>query len=139
MSNKLDMVTLSACETGLGTFKQGEGVRSLAVSFLNAGTRSIVYSLWEADDQSTSTIMALFYRYLQEGKNKDEALVEAKKTFLLTCSPDKRHPYYWAGFVIAGDTSPLDSLFSKNQLYGALAVALLLMIYLFFYFKNKTK
>jgi CHAT domain-containing protein len=139
MSNELDLVTLSACETGLGTFKQGEGVRSLAVSFLNAGTRSIVYSLWEADDQSTSTIMALFYRYLQEGKNKDEALVEAKKTFLLSCSPDQRHPYYWAGFVIVGDTNALDNMISKNQLYGVLAVALLLVIYLFIYFKNKTK
>lgn len=139
MSNELDMVTLSACETGLGTFKQGEGVRSLAVSFLNAGTRSIVYSLWEADDQSTSTIMALFYRFLQEGKNKDEALVDAKKTFLLTCSPEQRHPYFWAGFVIAGNTNALDRVISKNQLYGVMAVALLLMIYLFFYIKNKTK
>jgi len=139
MSNEMDLVTLSACETGLGTFNQGEGVRSLAVSFLNAGSRSIVYSLWEADDQSTSTIMALFYRFLQEGKNKDEALVEAKKTFLLSCSPEQRHPYFWAGFVIAGNTNALDRMISKNQLYGVLAMALLLMIYLFFYFKNKTK
>lgn len=139
MSNNLDLVTLSACETGLGTFKQGESVRSLAGSFLHSGAGAVVYSLWRADDQSTATIMASFYSYLKEGNRKDEALNLAKKDFLKTCSPDQRHPYFWAGFVIAGNTGPVTAVFSKNQLYGAGIFIALLITLLFYNYKNKTK
>jgi CHAT domain-containing protein len=59
-----DLVVLSACETGYGQFKQGEGVMSLARSFMYAGVPSLVVSLWQVNDHSTAIIMQYFYNYL---------------------------------------------------------------------------
>lgn len=137
MTNNLELVTLSACETGLGDFKYGEGVKSLATSFLHSGSKSIVYSLWKADDQSTADLMGSFYKQLYEGKTKDEALHQAKKDFLVTGNPEQKHPYYWAAFVVAGDTSPIFEPGIKSIYYWAGGLLLLFGVYLFF--QNKTK
>jgi len=103
LSTNVDLVTLSACETGLGTFKDGDGLRSLGSAFLNAGAKSIVYSLWRVNDQSTSEILTSFYKYLKAGEAKDIALRKAKLDYLAQANPEERHPYYWSGFVSAGD------------------------------------
>ncbi len=137
MTNNLDLVTLSACETGLGDFKYGEGVKSLATGFLHSGSKSIVYSLWKADDQSTADLMAAFYKHLYAGEAKDKALHLAKKDFLMTAGPEQRHPYYWAAFVVAGDTSSIFEGEKNSIYYWAAGVLLLLGLYLFF--QNKTK
>ena len=137
MTNHLDLVTLSACETGLGDFKYGEGVKSLATGFLHSGSKSIVYSLWKADDQSTADVMGSFYKHLYNGETKDKALHQAKKDFLMTSSPEQRHPYYWAAFVVAGDTSPIFGRGINSIYYWAAGLMLLFGLYLFF--QNKTK
>ena len=77
-----DLVVLSACETGYGKFNQGEGVMSLARSFMYAGTPSLVVSLWQVNDQSTAIIMQLFYEKLEKGMPKDIALRQAKLEYL---------------------------------------------------------
>lgn len=137
MTNQLELVTLSACETGVGSIKKGEGVKSLASAFLNSGAQSIVYSLWKADDQSAADIMAFFYRHLFEGADKDKALQLAKKDFLRKCSPHQRHPYYWAAFVIAGNTDPITQPNTKIVLYGLAGILLCAGIYLFYHYKTK--
>ena len=102
------MVVLSACNTGYGQIRQGEGVVSIAQAFQYAGVPTALMSLWKVPDQSTSVIMQEFYRGLKKGLTKDRALTDAKRHFLKTVSdPNLKHPYYWAGFVLQGDTSSL--------------------------------
>jgi hypothetical protein len=67
------LAVLSACETGVGKYEAGEGVFSLARSFMYAGVPSIVMSLWKVNDQSTSQIMPLFYQNLSKGMEKSRA------------------------------------------------------------------
>lgn len=101
------MVVLSACDTGLGKLYEGEGPQSLASSFFRAGARSVLMSLWKANDLTTAEVMQLFYKHLRSGQSKDGSLRQAKLDFLENCSEIHAHPTFWGGFVIAGDTSPI--------------------------------
>ena len=104
----VDLVTLSACETGVGTLQKGEGVISLARAFFYSGAKSLVYTLWNINDTSSSSIMGSFYEKLADGMPKDLALQEAKKSFLEHNKETALvHPYYWSGFIIQGNTQPL--------------------------------
>lgn len=98
-----DLVVLSACQTGEGKLRQGEGLIGLTRAFFYAGTESIVASLWEVDDYSTAELFGKFYGYLHEGKSKGEALRKAKLDFIKEKNPRLRHPFYWAPFVIIGN------------------------------------
>ena len=105
-----NLVTLSACETGIGELHKGEGFLSLARGFFFSGTSSIASSLWKANDASTSTIMGDFYQHLSEGNFKGEALRKAKLSFLKNNSQNGwSHPYYWSGFLISGNNSPINN------------------------------
>ena len=103
------LVVLSACETGRGFYAKGEGVFSLARGFMQAGVPSVVMSLWQVNDQSTSELMPLFYKALSEKKSVSTALRQAKQEFLQTASLRFQHPFYWAGFVLLGDAHPIQS------------------------------
>jgi CHAT domain-containing protein len=98
-----ELVVLSACETGLGKLETGEGISSLGRSFLEAGARAVVISLWNVNDRSTSSIMTAFYRHLKTGDSVDEALRNAKLEYISKSEPEARHPYFWAGFVVFGE------------------------------------
>ncbi len=139
MTNQLDLVTLSACETGLGTYQAGEGVRSLATSFLNSGTKAIVYSLWNANDVSTATIMKEFYSQLAKGKEKSDALRIAKLSYLKDATPDSRHPYYWAAFSLAGNDQSIKKTYGRSRYITGIIVLLLLGIYIINQNKNQNK
>lgn len=104
---KAKLAVLSACNTGAGQLRKGEGVMSFARGFLYAGCPSIIMSLWEVDDQSGTKIMASFYKNLKKGKSKDEALRMAKLDYLNSVNSRKAHPHYWLSFVSIGDNSPL--------------------------------
>ncbi len=92
-----DLVTLSACDTGLGKIRNGDDVVGLTRGFLYAGSNTIVASLWEVDDQATSYLMQQFYADLKKG-NKGEALRQAQ----LATRKKFPHPYYWAAFELTG-------------------------------------
>jgi CHAT domain-containing protein/Tfp pilus assembly protein PilF len=96
-----DLVTLSACQTGLGQELSGEGLIGLTRAFLYAGAHSILASLWSVDDFQTMQLMKRFYSDLRSGKSKDEALRGVQMEFLGTRSASS--PYYWAGFQLIGD------------------------------------
>lgn len=102
-----DLVTLSACETGIGELQRGEGMASLARAFTFAGARTVVSSLWNVNDNSTMAIMDVFYQELSEGKPKNLALATAKRQYLEKNPGLLQHPFYWAAFISAGDYRPL--------------------------------
>jgi CHAT domain-containing protein len=96
-----DLVTLSACNTGLGRELKGEGLIGLTRAFQYAGARSILASLWSVDDFLTMQLMKRFYAELAHGRSKDEALRAAQLE--LAHSQSSSAPYYWAGFSLIGD------------------------------------
>ncbi len=98
-----DVVTLSACRTGLGKLLNGEGMIGLSRAFLYAGSKSVVVSLWNVNDGATASLMKAFYKNLQQEKSKDEALRQAKLELLKSEKRAWRHPYYWAPFVLIGE------------------------------------
>lgn len=98
-----DLVTLSACRTGLGQLLKGEGIIGLTRSFLYAGAESVVVSLWNVNDIATATLMKAFYKNLKQGMAKDDALRQAKLELIRGQQQAWRHPYYWAAFVLVGD------------------------------------
>jgi len=107
--SKVNLAVLSACNTGFGKIEKGEGVMSMARAFHYSGIPSVLMSLWKVPDQETKTIMMDFYRYLKKGKSKSEALRMAKLRYLdKNDNSDLAHPYYWSGFVINGNTDPLE-------------------------------
>jgi len=97
-----DIVTLSACSTGLGKLVTGEGILGLTRAFFYAGARNVVVSLWNVNDSATATLMESFYRNLRRGLTKSEALHRAKLSILHNSQLSWRHPYFWAGFVLEG-------------------------------------
>jgi CHAT domain-containing protein len=99
-----DLVTLSACDTGVGRLEGEEGVTDLADAFLFAGAKSVVASLWESDDQYTQALMQRFYQHLAEREDKAVALQQAKRDLLREYGGDVA-PFYWAGFVLVGEGS----------------------------------
>ncbi len=102
------LVTLSACNTGFGRIKEGEGVMSMARSFSSAGVGGVVMSLWPASDKSTPMIMSSFYRNLKEGKPVNVSMREAKLEYLSNASGKSRHPFFWGNFILIGDSSPIE-------------------------------
>jgi CHAT domain-containing protein len=96
-----DLVVLSACQTGLGQEVRGEGLVGLTRAFQYAGARSLVVTLWDVGDASTSVFMQAFYAALRDGSAKDEALRQG----IHALRSDRRWdaPCYWAAFVLIGD------------------------------------
>jgi len=102
------LAVLSACNTGAGKVVSGEGVMSFTRSFLYAGVRNILMTLWGVPDQASTTLIRHFYAELSEQVPKHQALQRAKLDFITQSLPSKAHPYYWAGYVTIGDVSPLE-------------------------------
>jgi len=103
-----DLVVLSACETGYGKFEQGEGIVSLARSFMYAGTPSLVVSLWQVNDLATALIMQLFYQKLADGLPKDIAMRQAKLAYIKRADNAAAHPAYWSPFIQLGDSRAVE-------------------------------
>jgi CHAT domain-containing protein len=125
---KAKMVVLSACKSGFGNFKNGEGIMSLARGFFYAGCPSVVMSLWDVEDMSATRIMKYYYRNLKLGKTKDKSLQEAKIRYLKESDPLTSHPHFWLGMIVIGNPDPL---FHGYEKYFLLLIGLILVILTF--------
>lgn len=131
-----ELVTLSACETGVGRVQRGEGVQSLARAFRQAGCPNLVMSLWQADDLATGQIMEKLYQKRAENTPQTAALASAKRVFL-TKTEDNRltHPFFWATFVRVGSIENTGlATFFPTIILAALAILAAL-----FYWYLKTR
>ena len=99
-----ELVVLSACETGLGEVKNGEGVFGLRRALQEAGAEAVLMSLWAVPDRETQELMTLFYKHWLSGQEKHlalrEAQLELRKRVKTQYGQDK--PFYWGGFVLVG-------------------------------------
>ena len=99
-----ELVTLSACDSGAGKLQGQEGISNLVEAFLVAGSRSVVASLWTADDTFARALMERFYQRLAQGENTSSALRDAKLDLLVRYG-EQVSPFYWAAFVAVGEVS----------------------------------
>jgi CHAT domain-containing protein len=127
------LVVLSACETGLGEVKNGEGVYGLRRALVLAGSESQVMSLWAVSDAATRDLMTDYYKRLQAGEGRTEALRQVQLTMIKSAAPtvalttgsaqhrelgieprqkappeDRSHPFYWASFIQSGEWRSLN-------------------------------
>jgi LPXTG-motif cell wall-anchored protein len=130
------MVVLSACETGIGELQRGEGIISLARGFSYAGAASIITTMWNIDDLSSSDIMVNFYRELKNEIPKDEALRNAKLNYLKKMGEGNRaHPLFWAAYVPVGNMEHLEA--DDYTFFILAGLALIGLVLIFIFRKNK--
>ncbi|MFO7843711.1 MAG: CHAT domain-containing protein, partial [Bacteroidales bacterium] len=99
-----DLTVLSACETGLGKIKKGEGLIGLTRALLYAGSKNIIVSLWKVADESTSDLMVDFYKNLLEEEREKQAFSHALQQAKLKMINEEKyaHPFYWSPFILIG-------------------------------------
>ena len=100
------LVVLSACDTGSGQVRTGEGVYGLRRALVMAGAESQIVSLWKVDEMVANRLFTEYYRALADGRGRGDALRSVQLQAL--SDPTLRHPYYWAAFVQGGAWSPVD-------------------------------
>ena len=101
---KSDMVMLSSCESGTGSYITGSGLIGLNRAFTYAGVKSLVMNMWKVDDKAAETVSVQFYKYLKQGMSKDEALRQAKLYYLNNINSD---PLKWGSYIVTGKITPL--------------------------------
>ena len=132
------LVVLSGCQTGAGIINKTEGPMSLARGFSYAGTKNVIASLWQTEDNSSSEIFRNFYGNLS-ANNFSSSLHKAKLSFLGNSSVAAASPYYWSGYIYIG--TPEESLAPQSPyklILIAVAASLLLMIG-YFIFKRRRR
>ncbi|MCL4298811.1 MAG: tetratricopeptide repeat protein [Anaerolineae bacterium] len=98
-----ELVVLSACETNMGQLSVGDDIVGLTRALIFAGAPTVITSLWNVDSAATEMLMVSFYHHWQEGLSKVEAL-QAAQAEVRAADPRWRSPYYWAGFILSGDS-----------------------------------
>ena len=124
-----DLAILSACNTGAGQLKKGEGILSLSHAFSYAGCPSILMTKWNVDEKTTMTIVEHFLRNIKNGMAKNRALADAKKTFIAEAPTELKDPYYWAGLQLIGDPSPIYGRGMQWWMWGLGLAIFALLIY----------
>ena len=100
------LVTLSACDTGIGEVKNGEGVYGLRRAFVLAGTETLVMSLWPISDYVTREMMTSYYKSLKQGLGRGESMRQLQLSMIQR--KGREHPFYWASFIQSGEWANLD-------------------------------
>ncbi len=139
-----ELVTLSACQTGLGQLIRGEGIEGLSRAFFYAGASSVLLSVWAINDQASYQLLERFYFHLRSSDTIMDALRKAKLE--LIDSGVLSHPYYWGGFIVTGEADRV--IFARRinkwiivtlSLCAGLAILILIMNYdktALLFFKN---
>jgi CHAT domain-containing protein len=110
-----ELVVLSACSTGQGEVRSGEGVYGLQRSLTVAGARSTLLSLWKVDDAATAEFMDRYYQRLKAGEGRSDALAAVQQEFhsgkvQSPSGTNWKEPYYWAAWQLVGDWRPIKGL-----------------------------
>ena len=129
------LFTLSACNTFFGKKNDGEGLSSMARSFIQSGAGSVVGSFWSVPDEISKSFMVRFYSKLKQGLTKDEALRETKIDFMTDdnlSSPLYRSPAFWSAWVVYGDTQQI-GYSDKGLLFLGMGL-MIAGVFLFFYY-----
>lgn len=100
------LVVLSACDTGVGEIRNGEGVYGLRRSFVLSGAESLIMSLWPVSDATTRELMSNYYKNLKQAMGRGAALRQVQLEILKR--PGRQHPFYWASFIHFGEWANLD-------------------------------
>ena len=133
-----NLAILTACETGKPSYQAGEGMISLAHAFNYAGSESILTSLWKVDERSTSEIIESFYKNINAGKPKDEALRLAKLDYINNTEGRTVSPKFWAGLVLMGDASPIE-ISNGIPLWQWLLIIGCVLLGIFFIIRHKKR
>lgn len=122
-----ELVVLSACNTGYGEVHRGEGSMSISRAFRYAGCPSIVMSLWKIPDEPTKELMVSMYTDLRNRETKRGALHNSKRSYIdAVQDPAMAHPYYWAGFVLMGESDAIEIKSPGKWMYLLVSAAVLL-------------
>ncbi len=107
-SNSKELVVLSACKTSVGNQIRGEGVFNFARGFINSGAKSVITTLWDVNEKSSSEIISQFYTNLASGNRKSASLRQAKLNYLdQHQNTSQASPFYWSAIVLTGNNSPI--------------------------------
>jgi CHAT domain-containing protein len=140
MRLETELAILSACETGTGALARGEGIMSLGRAFKYAGCPSIAMSLWKVNDQATHKIIQRFCEELKNGVPKDKAMQLAKLSYLEGNQDIIAHPYFWAPFIMLGNTQPLTNLpDGARWVLPAMSLLLLALLILVVWWQRQKK
>jgi CHAT domain-containing protein len=123
--DNVNLVILSACETGTGQLVKGEGLMSLTRAFSYAGCRNTIASLWKADDKSTAKISAHLHHYINNGESFADALQKARMDYLSEATGSLKLPAYWAHLRLIGG---FEQSKRGNVIYLIIGSALLIAI-----------
>lgn len=127
-----ELVTLSACNSGIGKIYDGEGVMSIAKGFAYSGAPNMIMTLWSVSDQATQLIMEGFYQHLKNGLPKHKALQQAKLDFIEEFHIGRRQPQLWGGLIVVGNTDTVSCLIEEKTslrwLWGLLLVGVTILL-----------
>jgi CHAT domain-containing protein len=124
------LIVLSACETGNGKLRRGEGIFSFNRAFATIGIPASVINLWSVNSESTYRLTELFYKYLSSGMPTDKALQSAKLEFISSSGRKESLPYYWAAAILVGKTGTID--FHQGVSLKAWSIPGIIVILIFF-------
>ncbi len=119
------IVVLSACETGQGDITTGEGVYGLRRALVIAGSESQLFSLWRVADEATKDLMINYYKNLQKGEGRTEALRKLQLE-MIEKNDKYSHPYYWSSFISSGETKPMN--FKKLDNFNFINITISIVI-----------
>lgn len=124
-----DLIVLSACETGIGEEVRGEGIFSLSRSFLKAGAKSVISTLWQIHDKISEQQVVYMYKELIKGKSKEEAIRAVQLAYIQGHEYGNKYamPYYWAAYLCHGDLRPILGLEEKSYTVYLTVISLLVI------------
>lgn len=126
LNSNMQLVSMAACKSNFGASQTGEGNLNFAWAFHYAGAHNVLSTQWNASDKSTSTITSYFYKFLANGKSKEEALQLAKINYLKSTDAIGAQPFFWANYCLYADNTKIN--ISHSLLYYSCICLLIIML-----------